>query len=139
MSAFDFDGCKAGVIQTLSMQILQESGFGNVSTGKIQALMDKYDSEMYSFQHQVSCIITEAFPDLNIEDVENWPLEKTIWYYSRAKYKLEQLRGVEIVQEEAVASTNIQKPGAQITSGDMGDFPELREQKAFMEGKMHRR
>lgn len=129
----DFDSMKAGDISSLASTILRESGFGSEPTNKIQSLMEKYDSEMDNFQHQVSCIITEAFPILDIEEVEDWPMEKTIWYYSRAKYKIEALRGVELVSS---GSAEQQKAGMNLLSGDIADFPELRQQQAFMKGKL---
>lgn len=131
----DIDKMQAGIITSLVLVILKESGFGSEPTNKITSLMDKYDAEMKSFQHQISCIITEAFPTLNIEEVEDWPVEKTIWYYSRAKYKIEALRGIELVSSNENSAPQL-KTGANIIAGDMGDFPELRQQQAFMKGKL---
>ena len=147
---FDFNECEAGVSTLLAIQIAQESGFSSTPTGKIDLILTQYRNDMQNFQNQVSCIIHEAFPTLDIEKIENWPLEKTLWYFSRAEYKLS-LRGIvlENSSQETTAPTaptamahpmpsNL--PGAQtsfdVTSGDAGDFPELRAQKAFMKGKM---
>jgi hypothetical protein len=134
MELFDIDNSRAGLVTSLAVTILRESGFSSEPTGKIEYLMSTYDNEMQSFQHQVSCIITEAFPTLDIEEVEDWPLEKTIWYYSRAKYKIESLRGIELVRTEAEDKA-IPTPGIQ-SNGDSKDFPELREQDLFMKGKL---
>ncbi len=129
---FDFSECYAGVPTTLAKQILAESGFSVEPTGKLQRVLGKYRAEMESFQHQVSCIIHEAFPMLDIQNVETWSLEKTLWYYSRAEYKLNALRGMELQQVESGASSSL----PQNQSGSHDDFPELAEQKAFIDGKM---
>lgn len=133
MSDFDFDNCKAGVISTLIEDIFIESGFSSDPNGKIDTLINKYTKEMNDFQHQISCIIVEAFQYLDLEEIENWPLEKTIWYYSRALYILESLRGLELIQSED--NDTVDSTGMQITSGDASDFPELAQQRAFMKGK----
>lgn len=127
---YDFNSCLAGIPSTLVVQILQESGFSQEPTGKINSMIEHYIEEMSNFQHQISCIICEAFPSLNIEEVENWQLEKTIWYFSRAKYIIEKLRGISLMQENQE-----QQEGIIVTKGSHSDFPELRQQKAFMRGE----
>lgn len=91
----------AGVPDVLTQNILRESGFSNDST-KIDELMEQYDAEMRSFDNQVSCIIKEAFQDIPLEEIENWQIEKTLWYYSRAKWTLQQFRGITLEKEEQV-------------------------------------
>lgn len=88
----------AGIPEVLSKQILEQSGFGN-DPSIVKDLMTKYEKEMQSFEHQISCVIVECFPKFSLEEVENWSMEKTIYYYSRAKWMLENLRGVEIKNE----------------------------------------
>lgn len=135
---FDFLSCEAGVASSLAEQILIESGFSSKPTGKIQSLMAQYREEMNSFQHQVSCVIHEAFPTLDIEKIESWGTEKTLWYFSRAEYKLS-LRGIALETAQEGNNNNSgakQGTGVSVTNGSVGDFPELRMQKAFMEGKL---
>jgi hypothetical protein len=97
---FDYsEGEYAGIPEVLTQYILQESGFADGS-GKLKQLMDKYENEMQSFENQVSCVIVECFPHLSIEEVEAWSMEKTIWYFSRAKWMLEVLRGTKLEQQE---------------------------------------
>lgn len=109
----------AGVPETLAEDILKESGFLSDST-KIEELIAKHEQEMQSFQNQISCIIVAAFPALNIEDVENWSLEKTIWHYSRATWILKEIKGVALVPAEETDPNGVQ------IQGDASDFPELR-------------
>lgn len=137
-SNYDYENGLAGTPSVLCGQILIESGFSAQPTGKIDKMLSYYREEMNNFQNQVSCVIHEAFPALNIEEIEDWPLEKTLWYFSRAEYKL-QLRGIELVQQQQQENNQPQTPNEQgfsIGEGDFGDFPELATQKAFMEGKM---
>lgn len=89
----------AGVPEILARNILRESGFSEEDT-KIQSLMTQYDGEMETFDNQVSCIIKEAFPDISLEAIEDWPLERTMWYLSRAKWTLKTFRGVNMEKEE---------------------------------------
>lgn len=97
---FDFtDDEYAGIPEILVQNILRESGFSEGTT-KLSELMGKYEQEMQSFENQISCVISECFPHLDIEEIENWSMEKTIWYFSRAKWMLETLRGVTLTQEK---------------------------------------
>lgn len=137
---FDFSNCRGGIPSTLTTYILQESGFGEPGTEKIENLKKKYDKDMESFEHQVSCIISEAFNYLTLETIDNWPLEKTMWYYSRAKYKLS-LRGIVLVSTEEMEQEKnnpAMQNGVELIGSDSNaaDFPELAQQKAFMAGKL---
>lgn len=89
----------AGVPEILAQNILRESGFSEDDT-KIERLIAEYDAEMQSFDNQVSCIIKEAFSDISLEEIENWPLEKTMWYFSRAKWSLATFRQLTLEKEE---------------------------------------
>lgn len=134
--SFDFENCPAGIPTTLCNHILIESGFGP-PTGKLDRVLTQFREEMQDFRNQVSCIIHEAFPTLDIEEIEDWSFEKTLWYFSRAEYKLS-LRGIQLVnrqEENGVQQNNIQDINGINISGDLSDFPELKAQKEFMEGK----
>lgn len=119
----NFDNEYAGLPNSLATEILKESGFGD--SPKVGMLMEKYRAEMDDFMNQVSCAIQEAFPLLDLEEIEEWPLEKTLWYLSRAEWKLKNYRGI---GPKEIDDGEIQ--------GDAGDFPELAAEQAFMSGKM---
>lgn len=89
----------AGVPETLTEQILAQSGF-TMTEQQFDGKLREYESEMQTFDNQISCIVKEAFPDLSLEEIENWQFEKTLWYYARAKWVLEFLRGVVLQKEE---------------------------------------
>lgn len=95
----DFDELPAGIPEALSKEILYKSGYGEDNP-----LMKKYefdfDQEMQMFEHQVSCVVKFAFPDLSLEEIESWGLEKTMWYYSRAKWMLETFRGIKLEESK---------------------------------------
>lgn len=131
---FDFESCEAGVATMLADHIIKESGFSAEPTGKISEILNMYRGELGDFQNQVSCIIHEAFPTLDIEEIEDWNLEKTLWYFTRAEYKLS-LRGITLEDTSGGQEKQNTIPAQNGLSGNVGDFPEGRAQKAFMEGK----
>lgn len=92
---YDFGDCLAGIPTTLANLILHESGFTE-DTGKFAEYLEKYRKEMETLDNQMACVIKEAFPELSIEEIESWPMEKTIWYFTRAEYILSTLRGIEL-------------------------------------------
>lgn len=92
---FDFGLCDAGIPEQLCKEILKFSHF--IGDGKETiALMDFYRSEMIQLHNQINCLISEAFPYLDFDDIENWDMEKTLKYLSRSEWILQNLRGVEM-------------------------------------------
>jgi hypothetical protein len=57
---------------------------------------------MATFDNQISCVIKEAFNDITLEEIDHWQFEKVLWYYARAKWTLENLRGIELKREEVI-------------------------------------
>lgn len=113
----------AGIPEVLTENILLVSGFSNDTT-EMELAMKAYENEMNLFSNQIACVVVEAFPYLTIDDVENWNLKKTLWYYSRAKWIMETLRGVELKRDEnAIEGT--MAPDGTMVKGDPRDFPEL--------------
>lgn len=88
----------AGIPETLAENILRESGFDS-DGAKYKELTRHYDQEMNRLDNQISCVIAEAFPYYRIEEIDNWSLEKTLLYFSRAKWILRELRSVELTEE----------------------------------------
>jgi hypothetical protein len=98
-----------GVPEALTTEILRESGFTNSAAELDQKLLE-YEAEMMKFDNQMVCIIKEAFQDINIEDIENWQYEKLLRYYSRAKWMLENFRGINISRDgQDEHSANLEK------------------------------
>lgn len=89
---YDFQDCDAGLPTALSEIIIKNSMLDSVESRK--AVLDYYRNEMFDLDNQISCIINEAFPQNDIEEIEQWDVEKTTKYLSRAEWKLHNLRGI---------------------------------------------
>jgi hypothetical protein len=96
----DYSNVDAGIPETLAKHILYESGFSD-DDAKINHLKATYGQEMMRFENQISCIIAEVFQTITIEEIENWSMEKTLWYFSRAEWILKVLRGIQLTEEKA--------------------------------------
>lgn len=90
---FDIDDCIAGVINVLYSKIIEISYLDNEESRT--NVIEYYRQDMYSLDNQITCLINEAFPNFDIEEIENWDLERTAKYLSRAEYKLQNFRGFE--------------------------------------------
>lgn len=91
---FDFDDCLAGIPTELSRLILKNSFLDSLESK--QLIINYHRSEMQQFDNQITCIISEAFPSLDIEEIESWDMAKTAKYLSRAEWKLNILRQIPI-------------------------------------------
>lgn len=89
----------AGVPEVLAENILRESGF-TLTIEEFDSKLAKYERDMGTLDNQIPCVIKEAFPDISLEEIENWQFEKTLDYYAKAKWVLSALRGVELERED---------------------------------------
>lgn len=104
----DLDDLPAGSVNKLFKTIMENSWLADLESRT--AIMSYYREEMYDLNNQIPCIINEAFPQYDIEDIENWDVERTSKYLSRAEWKLQNFRGMEfnydvIAQQEAQNET----------------------------------
>jgi hypothetical protein len=106
---YDWDGCDAGVPTLLAKVIVKNSYLD--STEHRQQLTNFYRQEMFNLQNQITCIIHEAFPDINLETIENWDMETTAKYLSRAEWVLVNLRGAQM-NFDPQQTQELQDPGA---------------------------
>jgi hypothetical protein len=100
---YDFENClSAGIPTTLARAILEGSYFTDkpvpIQESPGHKLLQMFRLDMDLFENQVDCIIAEAFPSLSIEEIANWPVDKAMFYLSRAEWTLRQLRGLPIVE-----------------------------------------
>lgn len=86
----DYANGLAGIPETLSNMILEVSGFAE---GQALNLLAKFREQMFEYDFQVDCMIHEAFPEINIEEIQMWNNYKTMYYLSRAEFILEGIRG----------------------------------------------
>lgn len=91
---FDLDQCEAGLPTILSDLIIERSYLKDKQD--FASVVSYYRSEMYNVGEQTICIINEAFPNLDIEEIEEWDLDQLAKYYSRAEWKLVNLRGLQV-------------------------------------------
>ena len=94
---FDIDDMVAGMIDILFEKIIDISYLDSEESRA--GIIEYYRQEMYNLDNQITCIINEAFPQFDIEDIENWDVEKTAKYLSRAEWKLQNFRGFQFNEE----------------------------------------
>ncbi len=99
---YDFDNCDAGIPTVLTKEILKNSYLDSINSRK--AVLDYHRQEMHDLDNQITCIINEAFPQIDIEEIESWGVEKTTKYLSRAEWKLHNLRGMEFYDTDSQES-----------------------------------
>jgi lysozyme family protein len=119
---FDFTDCEAGIAFTVASHILQESGF-STSGDKVNMLLGQYRSEMNTFENMADAVITEAFPNITLEELQEWSTEKILKYYAMAEYKLAHYRGVVFTESDEPEGTMLED--GTVLQGDYDDFPEL--------------
>lgn len=108
---FDFDNCSAGLPDVLHRKIIENSFLDSVESRK--SVLTYYRNEMFALENQIACIINEAFPNLDIETIEQWDTEQTMKYLSRAEWKLKNLRGVPFVDSSEVYESFYPAPPAE--------------------------
>lgn len=107
----EIDDLPAGIGNRLFTTIMENSFLADLESRT--AIMDYYRSEMFDLQNQIPCLINEAFPQYDIEDIENWDVERTSKYLSRAEWKLQNLRGMEfnydLLQQQETSGQAVQE------------------------------
>lgn len=91
---YDWKDKPAGIPTELMKAVLTDSVLDNEV--RQSRLHDYYRSEMYQTQNQITCLICKAFPNLDIEEVEKWDMDKTYKYLSRAEWILQNIDGIRL-------------------------------------------
>lgn len=161
-STFDVEEEKPGIVIKLYDYIIEKSGLDDFNN-KVLEKIDLHKLEMIDPVNQIACYIKEAFPDLSLEDIDNFTLEKFAWYFSRADYTLRTIKGIgieildpkeylehqnmtdkykaeidDILQEAEEEHAQPSNDEIDISSGSAADFPELAQYRAFQEGRLWR-
>ena len=104
----DFDAADeiAGVVEVLYENVINVSYLD--SQESVYGVIGYYREDMFGFDNQITCIINEAFPQFDIEEIENWDVERTAKYLSRAEWKLQNLRGA-VFNEEYFNAMTVQE------------------------------
>lgn len=87
----------AGVPEVLCRSILEESGYTKAQ--KVKIMIARWEKHMEDSENQLPLVIKEAFQDIPLSEIESWPMAKTAEYYVKAKWLLENLRGLQLVNE----------------------------------------
>ena len=93
---FNFEDCEAGIPSALFKEILKFSFLDNEQEQERKQLMNYFRGEMTELHNQINCMINEAFPSLNFEDIENFDMMTALKYLSRAEWILQNLRNFEV-------------------------------------------
>ena len=87
----------AGIPEVLCREILAESGFTDGQ--KVKIMIARWEQYMSNVENQLPLVIKEAFHDIPLEEIESWPMSKITEYYVKAKWVLENFRGISLVNE----------------------------------------
>lgn len=90
---FDVDEVEAGIPSELYAQILTNSFL--TGTDQMLSLIEACREESQQLDIQMSCIISEAFPAYDIDEIESWDMIKFCRMFGRAEWKLKNLRNME--------------------------------------------
>lgn len=93
---YDFTECLAGIPTELSKLIIEHS---YLTKDDMINMIAFYRNEMNTINNNITCLINEAFPNYDIEEIENWGMDKTIKYFTRAEWKLTNLRGLPLKED----------------------------------------
>ena len=105
----DWDDIEAGIPSKLYEEILKNSFLD--SPESIAHLIDIYREELETLDTQMSWIISEAFPNYDIEEIENWDMIKFCKIFSRAEWKLKNLRNLDSMKDVTEYLRNIDVDG----------------------------
>lgn len=106
---YSFENCENAGTPTLLCRAILKASYCEDETQPI-ALMSIFREEMCNTQNQINCIIHEAFPNLDFEDIENFDMETALRYLSRAEWILVNLKKCEINYDPfSAAAEAIQK------------------------------
>lgn len=91
---YNWDDKEAGIPTELMKAILTDSYLD--SNDRRRMLHEYYRAEMFDIDNKITCLISEAFPNIDIEEIEAWDVEKTTKYLSRAEWIIQNLHHVNL-------------------------------------------
>jgi len=95
---YDWNDCDAGIPEHL-VDVIRKNSFLDSIESRAN-LLSYYRAEMFDLDNQITCMINEAFPNFDIEEIEEWDVEKTTKYLSRAEWKLFNMRGLQFTEAQ---------------------------------------
>lgn len=104
---FDFSNCEeAGLPTQLAAEIEKNS---YISEEGRKAVLTHFRADMFDLDNQINCMIISAFPNLSLEEVENWDVMTACKYLSRAEWILTRIQGVKMNSGREPGSGYIKK------------------------------
>lgn len=94
---FKSEECDAGIPTELFKDILANSFLTDAAD--MISLINVCRDEVDELDIQMSCIISEAFPAYDIEEIEEWDMIKFCRMYARAEWKLKNIRNLELTKD----------------------------------------
>lgn len=91
---FDIDNINAGIPPMLCKSILENSFLDDISS--TLRLLEYYTEEMDDLENQMICIISEAFPNYTLDEIESWNNLMFCKMFTRAEWKFNNLRNTEL-------------------------------------------
>jgi hypothetical protein len=91
---FDFESAPPGYVSRLSLEIINQSGFGTVQ--KSHEYFDEYKRLMGGFELQAEAAIQAAFPGIKEEEMRNWTVNKLMRMLAKAEWVLNNIHGYPI-------------------------------------------
>lgn len=88
------DDYDAGIPSQLYQKILVDSYLSG--TDDMIVLLEACREEVEQLDIQMSCIISEAFPAYDMDDIEEWDMIKFCRMFAKAEWKLKNMRNVEL-------------------------------------------
>src|SRR5699024_10060545 len=76
----------AGIPEVLCKAILEESGY--IDPEKVSIMIKRWEERLNDVEYQLPLVIKEAFPDIPLEEIESWSMDKMSEYYVKAKWLL---------------------------------------------------
>lgn len=132
---YDLDECEAGIPSLLCETILENSFLDGIDS--TLRLITHFEEEMDTVEHQMYCIISEAFPNYTLDEIESWNNIRFCKMFTRAQWKLSNLRGVEIndLTEFLEAVSELDAEGADLEeiNEQMKNFNNNKDNKAQQE------
>lgn len=80
---YDLDNASAGIPGELCKFILENSFLDGLES--TIRLLEHYKDEMEELEHQMVCIISEAFPNYTLEEIESWNNLRFCKMFARAE------------------------------------------------------
>lgn len=96
---FNFEECEAGIASGLFKEIISFSFLSNSQEEDRSKLMSYFRNEMLELHNQINCMISEAFPSLKFDEIENFDMLTAIRYLSRAEWILQNMRGFDMMTD----------------------------------------